>query len=96
MTRTRVKTLLVAGILALAAAAPAAAAQYYDDGNYDRAYRYERHETHRVADDSYLFSTVRMVNEWDAPAAIKVPLLPPAAVIDIVFLPAEIIADAVR
>src|SRR4051812_29134773 len=93
------KTALAGCALACAMAAPAAAAQYYDDGGYHPgpAYRYEHHETtRRVADDSYVFSTVRMVDEWDAPAAIKVPLLPPAAVIDIVFLPAEIIADAVR
>ena len=76
--------------------APAYAGRYYDDAD-DRPYRYERRTETTVRDDEpYVFSTTRMVSDWDVPAAIKVPLLPPAFVVDIVFLPAEAIADAVR
>jgi hypothetical protein len=96
MVQLVVGCLLVFGL----GVAPAAAGGRYDD-RYDepsdRAYRYEhRTETSARADDPYVFSTTRMINDWDAPAAIKVPLLPAAFVVDVVFLPAEVIADAVR
>ena len=103
MRRSRTTRLFLAGILMLAMAAPlaahAAAGGYYEDDGYDDAYRYERRETtvrRESVDEPYAFSTTRMVNDWDAPAAVKVPVLPVAFVVDVVFLPAELIADAVR
>jgi hypothetical protein len=63
----------------------------YDDG-YDR--RPPRHEESRSRpyNDEYIFATTRMVSEMDVHPAVKVPLFPPAIVIDLVFLPAEVIA----
>ncbi len=80
----------------------------YDDDRYqesdrgyhgEQPYRYERRSETRALrdeDEPYVFATTRMVNDWDVPAAMKVPLFPPAVIIDLVFLPAELVADAVR
>lgn len=76
----------VAG-LALAAVLMAAPAAHAHDDRYDR-----RTERRSNFNDEYIFSTTRMVSELEAPAAVKVPLFPPAVVIDLVFLPAEVIA----
>ena len=66
------------------------AARAYDP--YDtRSERYEERHPRRY-NDEYIFSTTRMVSEMDVHPALKVPLFPPAIVIDVVFLPAEIIA----
>jgi hypothetical protein len=90
MSRPRTRlTALAALALALALAAAPRIARAYDDG-YGRGERYEQRE--RSFNDEYIFSTTRMVADWDAPPAIKVPLFPPAVVIDLVFLPAEVIA----
>ncbi len=62
------------------------------EGDYDqRGGRYEERRP-RSYNDEYIFATTRMVSEWDVAPAIKVPLFPPAVVIDLVFLPAEMIA----
>jgi hypothetical protein len=60
------------------------------DGYDTRSERYEQRS--RSYNDEYIFSTTRMVQEMDVHPAIKVPLFPPAIVIDLVFLPAEVIA----
>jgi len=66
------------------------AARAYDP--YDtRSERYEERHP-RNYNNEYIFSTTRMVSEMDVHPALKVPLFPPAIVIDVVFLPAEIIA----
>jgi hypothetical protein len=60
-------------------------------GDYDNPRGYDsRHP--RSYNDEYIFATTKMVSEWDVEPAIKVPLFPPAVVIDLVFLPAEMIA----
>jgi hypothetical protein len=81
-------TVAVATAVLLVAAAPSRA-QTYDD-RYDA--RYERHERRSSYNDEYIFSTTKMVADWDLDPALKVPLFPPAVVIDVVFLPAEVIA----
>ncbi len=78
---TLVSALMLAGGARLASA--------YDD--YDSRGRYEERH-HRAYNDEYIFATTRMVGEWDVSPAMKVPLFPPAVVIDLVFLPAEMIA----
>ena len=63
-----------------------------NDGDYDgRGGRYEQRQR-RSYNDEYIFATTRMVSQWDVEPAIKVPLFPPAMIIDLVFLPAEMIA----
>jgi hypothetical protein len=61
---------------------------------YDSGYRDDRYEQRHRGDynDEYIFATTRMVSELDVHPAFKVPLFPPAIVIDVVFLPAEVIA----
>ena len=61
-------------------------------GDYDgRGGQYQERQP-RSYNDEYIFATTRMVGDWDVEPAIKVPLFPPAVVIDLVFLPAEMIA----
>ena len=60
-------------------------------GDYDGRGQYQERQS-RGYDDQYIFATTRMVGDWDVEPAIKVPLFPPAVVIDLVFLPAEMIA----
>lgn len=66
-------------------------ARAYEGGYDTRGERYEERRP-RSYNDEYIFSTTRMVNDWDVNPAVKVPLFPPAIVIDLVFLPAEVIA----
>ena len=83
--------LTAAALVVSALALPYHAAAY--DDRYDD--RYETRPAPRDRNsynDEYIFATTRMVNDWDAPAGVKVPLFPPAIVIDLVFLPAEVIA----
>ena len=60
-------------------------------GDYDNPGRYDQRRP-RSYNDEYIFATTKMVSDWDVEPAIKVPLFPPAVVIDLVFLPAEMIA----
>jgi len=88
------KSKRMAAIVALAAALMLAGgariASAYG-GGYDNQGRYDdRHP--RSYNDEYIFATTKMISEWDVEPAIKVPLFPPAVVIDLVFLPAEMIA----
>ena len=57
-------------------------------GAYDRD-----SDRYRREDDRYVFATTRGVNHMDAPTALKVPLLPVAVILDIVFLPFAALAD---
>jgi len=41
----------------------------------------------------YVFATTRALNEMDIHPALKVPILPVAVVLDVVFLPFALIAD---
>jgi hypothetical protein len=59
---------------------------------HDDRYDSRRTERSHTYNDEYIFSTTRMVSEWDVNPAIKVPFFPPAIVIDLVFLPAELVA----
>lgn len=78
--------------LALALAVVAGPRAVHADDRYDtRGERYEERRP-RGYDDQYIFATTRMVSDWDVNPAVKVPLFPPAIVIDLVFLPAEVIA----
>lgn len=81
--------------LMVAVAAPRGASAYDDDG-YGRPieshYEARRGERSRGFNDDYIFATTRMVSDMDVNPAFKVPLFPPAIVIDLVFLPAEVIA----
>ena len=80
--------------------APRGASAYDDRDAYDRGgyapveshYEARRVERSRDYNDDYIFATTRMVNEMDVNPAFKVPLFPPAIVVDLVFLPAEVIA----
>ncbi len=87
--RTRIAAFigLALALVVLGGGRPAHA---YDDRYDTRSER--RAERSRSYDDRYIFSTTRMVNDWDVNPAIKVPLFPPAIVIDLVFLPAEVVA----
>ena len=76
--------LTLMSVLMLAGGARMASA-YSDD--YDGRGRYD--QPRRGYNDEYIFATTRMVSQWDVEPAIKVPLFPPAVVIDLVFLPAE-------
>jgi hypothetical protein len=62
-------------------------------GDYDNPPppHYQEHRRSNY-NDEYIFATTKMVSEWDVEPALKVPLFPPAVVIDLVFLPAEMIA----
>jgi len=89
---TRIAALLGLLLGAALIVAPRAARAY---DPYDRyGTRTERYETRRERsyNDEYIFATTKMVNNMDADPAFKVPLFPPAIVIDLVFLPAEVIA----
>jgi len=77
-------TVLLAGGARIAAA-------YGGDYDNPNPPRYDERRP-RSYNDEYIFATTRMVSEWDVEPAIKVPLFPPAVVIDLVFLPAEMIA----
>ncbi len=79
---------VLASVLLLAGGARIARAY---GGDYDEGGRYEERRPHSY-NDEYIFATTRMVSDWDVEPAIKVPLFPPAVVIDLVFLPAEMIA----
>jgi hypothetical protein len=85
----------MAAIITLASAlvlvaGPRSARAY--SGDYDgRGGQYQERQP-RGYNDQYIFATTRMVSEWDVEPAIKVPLFPPAVIIDLVFLPAEMIA----
>ena len=89
---------LVRSILAAAAAlalfltiAPTAARAYDDPYATRSTDRYEHHERGSY-NDEYIFATTKMVADWDVNPAVKVPVFPPAVIIDVVFLPAEVIA----
>jgi len=89
------KSKRMAAIVALAAALMLAGgariASAYG-GDYDNQGRYDDRRPHSSYNDEYIFATTKMISEWDVEPAIKVPLFPPAVVIDLVFLPAEMIA----
>jgi hypothetical protein len=87
--RKRIAVLLALLIAAVLAVGPRAARAY--DPYDTRSERYEERHP-RNYNDEYIFSTTRMVSEMDVHPALKVPLFPPAIVIDLVFLPAEVIA----
>jgi len=53
--------------------------------------RYDRDRAH----DRYVFATTRGVNDLDVHPAIRLTLLPVAVVIDVIFLPFALLADAV-
>ena len=53
--------------------------------------RYDRDRQH----DSYVFATTRGVNDLDVHPAVRLTLLPVAVVIDVIFLPFALLADAV-
>lgn len=53
--------------------------------------RYDRYDREH---ESYVFATTRGVNELDVHPALKVPLLPVAVVLDILFFPFAWLADA--
>ena len=78
------------------AVAPRGAHAYDDRDGYGRPveshYEARRVERSRDYNDDYIFATTRMVSDMDVNPAFKVPLFPPAIVIDLVFLPAEVIA----
>ena len=81
--------LLLGAVLTFGPRAAHAYDPYYRSDT--RTERYEaRHE--RTYNDEYIFATTKMVSNMDVDAAIKVPLFPPAIVIDLAFLPAEVIA----
>ena len=84
-------TVAAAAVLALLLTIAPTRARAYDDPYATRSTeRYEHHE--RGYNDEYIFSTTKMVADWDVDAAVKVPFFPPAVIIDVVFLPAEVIA----
>jgi hypothetical protein len=80
--RRRLASLIAACTLALSLTASGAAARSYEDEIGER----------RGYNSDYIFATTRLVNEWDAHEAFKVPLIPVALVVDLVFLPAEALA----
>jgi hypothetical protein len=94
----RTPLITLAGLtLALVLAVAPRPASAYDDGDaygapIESHYEARRVERSRGYNDSYIFATTRMVNEMDVDPAFKVPLFPPAIVVDLVFLPAEVIA----
>ena len=55
------------------------------DGRYD----------HDSRNDSYTFATTRGVNQMDVHPALRLTILPVAVVVDLVFLPFALLADAV-
>ena len=87
--RRRIAAVLGLALAVVLAVGPRAARA--SDGYDTRSERYEERRA-RSYNDEYIFSTTRMVSEMDVHPAIKVPLFPPAIVIDLVFLPAEVIA----
>jgi len=90
--RKRIAALLGLVLAAVIVLGPRAARAYDPYDRYDtRSERYEERRT-RSYDDEYIFATTKMVSNMDVDAAIKVPLFPPAIVIDLAFLPAEVIA----
>ncbi len=94
MERPRRTAGLIALALALALVVGPRVVRAYDpyDTRDERSERYERRPRHY--NDEYIFATTRMISDLDVEPALKVPLFPPAIVIDLVFLPAEIIAGA--
>ena len=87
------KSTRMAAIVTLAAAlmlvtGPRVARAYDRDYDGGGQYQQRRHSYN----DEYIFATTKMIGEWDVEPAIKVPLFPPAVIIDLVFLPAEMIA----
>ena len=93
----RTPIIAIAGLtLALVLAVAPRGASAYDDDGYGRPveshYETRRVERSRDYNDDYIFATTRMVNDMDVNPAFKVPLFPPAIVVDLVFLPAEVIA----
>jgi len=88
------KRMIAALVLALTVAVAAAprTARAYEDDRYNYTPPRYQDTRGRGYNDEYIFATTRMVSEWEVHPAVKVPLFPPAVVIDIVFLPAEVIA----
>lgn len=78
-TRRTLASLAAAVLLSLSIASSTAWADRYD--RYDREH------------DSYVFATTRGVNDLDVHPALKVPLLPVAVVLDIIFFPFAWLAD---
>jgi len=72
-------------VLALALALGAAQSSFARDNRYDRDPR----------NDSYVFATTRSVREMDVHPAVRLTILPVAIVLDVVFLPFALLADAV-
>jgi len=72
-------------VLALAIALGAAQSSFARDARYDRDRQ----------DDSYVFATTRSVREMDVHPAVRLTILPVALVLDLVFLPFALLADAV-
>jgi hypothetical protein len=59
----------------------------------DYGYRHDDRR-HRHDDDRYVFATTRGLNAIDMHPAFKIPAWPAAFIIDLVFLPFAVIADA--
>ena len=88
--RRRIATLL--GLLLIAAVVAPRIVRAYDDPYYGSQHeRYEERRS-RSYNDEYIFATTKMVTNMDVDPAFKVPLFPAAIVVDLVFLPAELIA----
>ena len=84
--RRRVVVGLFAALLALHLSASGVFA--YDD--YDPGYgrsTSEHRESRGGYNDEYLFAATRAVNDLDMSPALKVTLVPPAVIVDALFLP---------
>ncbi len=78
--RPGMATLVAAALLSLSIASSTAWADRYD---------------HDRRDDRYVFATTRGVTELDVNPAFKVPLIPCAVILDILFFPFALLADTV-
>ena len=88
--RKRIAALLGLVLAAALIVGPLPARAYDPYDTRSERYYEQRHE--RRYNDEYIFATTKMVNSMDVDPAFRVPLIPPAVVIDLVFLPAEVIA----
>ena len=53
-------------------------------------------DSDRDADDRYVLAATRGVSDMDVHPALKVPLLPVALILDFLFFPFALLADATR
>jgi len=74
-------TLLLALVLVRGAGSGSFARNRYDDRD--------------VRDDRYVFATTRSVRQMDVHPAVRLTILPVAVILDVVFLPFALLADAV-